>query len=414
MSSAIDVTRAEYAHDVAVVGAGPAGLAAALALAHVGADVALIGPAPPKTSARSMETRTASLLTSSVDLLKALNLWQTLAPHATPLTAIRIIDASRSLFRAPDIEFKASELGLPAFGYNIANTVLAEALYARAQAVLPAVVAANVTGIALDGSKAVLTLSEGAKLSARLVAGADGRRSICRRSAGIGVTERRYDQAAIATSFRHSLPHGNVSTELHQEEGSVTTVPLPDPNASSLIWVGPLAEIMGLMQREEEGFADALSERLSGLLGAVSGVGARAEFPVAGLTANRLAAKRTVLLGEAAHILPPIGAQGLNLGFRDAASLADCVADALREGRDPGAEDVLDAYVRARRLDVMTRTLGVDLLSRSLLTSLPPLQAARGIVLHGLKALPPLRRAVMRLGLTPPTELPSLMRPASG
>ncbi|MGH6803148.1 MAG: FAD-dependent monooxygenase [Methyloceanibacter sp.] len=414
MSSAIDVTRAEHVHDVAVVGAGPAGLAAALALAHVGADVALIGPAPPKTSARSLETRTAALLTSSVDLLKALNLWQTLAPHAASLTAIRIIDASRSLFRAPDIEFKASELGLPAFGYNIANTVLAEALYARAQAVLPAVIATNVTGIALDGNKAVLTLSEGAQLSARLVAGADGRRSICRRSAGIDVTERRYDQAAIATSFRHTLPHGNVSTELHQEEGSVTTVPLPDPNASSLIWVGPLPEIMGLMQRDDEGFADALSERLSGLLGAVSDVGTRAEFPVAGLTANRLAAKRTVLLGEAAHILPPIGAQGLNLGFRDAAALADCIADALREARDPGGEDVLDAYARARRLDVMTRTLGVDLLSRSLLTSLPPLQAARGIVLHGLKALPPLRRAVMRLGLTPPTELPSLMRPASG
>ena len=414
MSSVIDVTRAEHVHDVAVVGAGPAGLAAALALAHVGADVALIGPAPPKTSARSLETRTAALLTSSVDLLKALNLWQTLAPHAASLTAIRIIDASRSLFRAPDIEFKASELGLPAFGYNIANTVLAEALYARAQAVLPAVIATNVTGIALDGNKAVLTLSEGAQLSARLVAGADGRRSICRRSAGIDVTERRYDQAAIATSFRHTLPHENVSTELHQEEGSVTTVPLPDPNASSLIWVGPLPEIMGLMQRDDEGFGDALSERLSGLLGAVSDVGTRAEFPVAGLTANRLAAKRTVLLGEAAHILPPIGAQGLNLGFRDAAALADCIADALREARDPGGEDVLDAYARARRLDVMTRTLGVDLLSRSLFTSLPPLQAARGIVLHGLKALPPLRRAVMRLGLTPPTELPTLMRPVSG
>jgi len=408
MSEAVDM------RDVAVVGAGPAGLAAALALAHVGADVALIGPAPPKTSARSLETRSAALLTSSVDLLKALNVWAALSPHAAPLAAIRIIDASRSLFRAPDIEFKASEIGLPAFGYNIANTVLAEALYARAQAVLPAVIAASVSGIALDGSKAVLTLSEGAKLSARLVAGADGRRSICRSSAGIEVTERRYDQAAIATSFRHTLPHGNVSTELHQEEGSVTTVPLPDPNASSLIWVGPLPEVTGLMQRDEEGFADALSERLGGLLGAISDVGARAEFPVAGLTANRLAAKRTVLLGEAAHILPPIGAQGLNLGFRDAAALADCVADALREARDPGGEDVLDAYARARRLDVMTRTLGVDLLSRSLFTSLPPLQAARGIVLHGLKALPPLRRAVMRVGLTPPTELPTLMRPASG
>jgi 2-octaprenyl-6-methoxyphenol hydroxylase len=149
------------------------------------------------------------------------------------------------------------------------------------------------------------------------------------------------------------------------------------------------------------------------LLGAISDIGARAEFKVAGLIADRLAAKRTVLLGEAAHILPPIGAQGLNLGLRDAAALADCVVDALRGARDPGGEATLEAYRSARRLDVMTRTVGVDLLSRALLTSLPPVQAARGIVLHGLNTLAPLRRAVMRLGLTPPTELPSLMRRAS-
>jgi 2-octaprenyl-6-methoxyphenol hydroxylase len=414
MSSDIEMSRPERACDVAVVGAGPAGIAAALALAHVGAEIALIGPAPAPSSGRPLETRTAALLASSVDLLKALQVWPLLAPHAAPLIAIRIIDASRSLFRAPDIEFRASELGLEAFGYNIANTTLVEALYTRAKERLPAVIPASVTGIAIDESKAVLTVSEGAPLAARLVAGADGRRSICRISAGIEVTERRYDQAALATSFRHALPHRNVSTELHREEGSLTSVPLPNPHASSLIWVGRLPEIRRLMQLDEEGFGAALSERLGGLLGAVSELGARAEFQVAGLTAKRLAAKRTVLLGEAAHILPPIGAQGLNLGFRDAASLADCVAEALRQGHDPGGDDTLEAYVRARRLDVMTRTLGVDLLSRSLLTSLPPLQAARGIVQHGLNTLPPLRRAVMRLGLAPPTELPTLMRPASG
>ncbi len=273
---------------------------------------------------------------------------------------------------------------------------------------------ASVTAITVEGTKALLALSEGPKLAARLVAGADGRRSICRISAGIGVTERRYDQAAIATSFRHTLPHRNVSTELHQEQGSVTTVPLPDPHNSSLIWVGSLVEIAALMRRDKASFGDALAERLDGLLGAISDIGARAEFKVAGLIADRLAAKRTVLLGEAAHILPPIGAQGLNLGLRDAAALADCVADALRGARDPGGEATLEAYRSARRLDVMTRTVGVDLLSRALLTSLPPLQAARGIVLHGLSTLAPLRRAVMRLGLTPPTELPSLMRGASG
>lgn len=414
MSGNIHKPRTEPTRDVAVVGLGPSGLVTALALAHIGADVVAVGPRPSSPKASARETRTAALLTSSVDLLKALDVWQALEPHAAPLEVIRIIDASQSLIRAPEIEFRADELGLPAFGYNIANTALTEALYARAQAVLPAVVAAGVAHLAVDANQAILNLEDGATLRARLVAGADGRGSICRKSVGIGVTETPYDQAAVAASFTHAQPHKNVSAELHSEGGSVTTVPLPDPQTSSLIWVGPPGEIARLMRCDEQSFLDALAKRLDGLLGTISSVGVRAEFKVTGLAADRLAARRTVLVGEAGHILPPIGAQGLNLGLRDAASLADCVAEALRAGRDPGGDDVLNAYQRARKLDVMTRTLGVELLSRSLLTSLPPLQAARGLILHGLKSFAPLRRAVMRVGLAPPTELPSLMRPRAG
>jgi 2-octaprenyl-6-methoxyphenol hydroxylase len=399
-------------HDAAVVGTGPSGLVAALALAHVGADTVAIGPAPSPDG--TLETRTAALLTSSVDLLKTLGVWERLANEAAPLKAIRIVDASQSPLRAPDITFEASEVGLDAFGYNIANTALVAALYARAQEALPSVIEANVTGIVCDDAKALLSLSVGAPVAARLVAGADGRRSICRTSAGIGVVERNYDQSALAASFRHTLPHRNASIELHREHGSVTTVPLPDPHASSLIWVGTQEEIAQLAQATDADLMAALGERLGELLGAVSDPGAKAAFPVAGLNVDRLAARRTALLGEAAHILPPIGAQGLNLGFRDAGALADCVADALAQQRDPGGAETLLAYAEARRLDVMTRTLGVDLLSRSLLTSLPPVQAARGIVLHGLNVVAPLKRAVMRIGLTPPTALPRLMRPRAG
>lgn len=400
----------EQAYDVAVVGLGPSGVAAALALAHIGAKVAAAGPAPVSASG-APDTRSVALLVSSVDLLKALGVWPSLEPHAAPLEAIRIVDVSNSLVRAPDMEFSASELGLPAFGYNIANTVLVEALLARAREALPAIISAKVAQIDLATAEARVSLSDGSQLAARLVVGADGRHSVCRKAAGIGISERRYDQAAIATSFSHTRPHANVSTELHREGGSVTTVPLPDPQASSLIWVGSVPEIARLMRLDADAFAGALSQRLEGLLGSISNIGTRADFPIAGLVADNLAAKRTALVGEAAHILPPIGAQGLNLGFRDAAGLADCVAEALQEGRDPGSDTVLEAYRRNRRLDVLSRTLGVDLLSRSLLTSLPPLQAARGLVLHGLKALPPLRRAVMRVGLESPTALPSLMRP---
>ncbi|HEX7531827.1 MAG TPA: FAD-dependent monooxygenase [Methyloceanibacter sp.] len=410
MSERIDASGATLACDAAVVGAGPAGIAAALVLAHVGAEVALIGPSPAKPSGPSSETRTAALLASSVDLLKALGVFDSLAADAAPLKAIRIIDVSRSLIRAPDIEVRASELSLPAFGYNIANTALVEALYAQAQVKLATIVPSSVARVALDGQKARLDCTDGTAVEASLVVAADGRRSLCREAAGIEVSEWRYDQGAIASSFRHARSHDGVAIELHRESASLTTVPLPDPRGSALIWVGSTAEISSLMERDDERFADALAERLDGLLGQVERVGPRSFFPVAGLTAKSLAARRTALVGEAGHILPPIGAQGLNLGLRDAAALADCVADALGRGADLGGDDLLQAYAGARRLDVLSRAIGVDLLNRSLLTSLVPLQAARGIMLHGLKALPPLRRMVMRVGLEPPSALPSLMR----
>ncbi len=150
MSATVRTSGTKRTCEAAVVGAGPAGLAGALALAHVGADVALIGPPPPKADAASAETRTAALLVSSVDFLKALKVFERVSEEAAPLKAIRIIDVSRSLIRAPDIEFRASELGLPAFGYNIANTALVEALYARAQEVLPAIIPASVERVTIE------------------------------------------------------------------------------------------------------------------------------------------------------------------------------------------------------------------------------------------------------------------------
>lgn len=397
--------------DVVVVGAGPAGIATALALHHIGAAVALAGPPPPTTVLSRPETRTAALLTSSVDFLKRLGVWEQLAPDAAPLTAIRIVDASRSLLRSPDISFEARELGLETFGFNIANTALNAVLYGRAQEAIPHLAPEAIRTVCLEQDRATLTLESGAQLAGRLVAGADGRRSVCRTAANIETRDWRYDQSAIASSFRHSLPHKGVATELHREGGSVTSVPTPDPQTSSLVWVCSTDEAKALMEQDETGFAASLQERFDETLGVISDVGPRACFPVAGLTAKDLAANRTALIGEAAHIMAPIGAQGLNLGLRDAAALADCVADALRHNRDPGGPPVLAQYVRARQLDVLSRTIGVDLLGRSLLTTLVPVQWARSAVLTGLKTFAPLKRLVMQAGLSPPADLPRLMRP---
>jgi 2-octaprenyl-6-methoxyphenol hydroxylase len=397
--------------DAVVVGAGPAGIATALALHHVGAKVALAGPPPRDTAPARPETRTAALLTSSVDFLKRLGVWERLEPDAAPLTAIRIVDASRSLLRSPDIAFESRELGLACFGFNIANAALNTVLYDRARAVLPHLAPETVEAVEPGADRAVLTLGNGERLTCRLVAGSDGRRSICRQAAKIETRDVRYEQSAIASSFRHSLPHQGVATELHREGGSVTSVPTPDQHTSSLVWVTSAQEAETLMALDEASFAARLQQRFDETLGVISDVGPRASFPIAGLTAKQLAANRTALVGEAAHIMAPIGAQGLNLGLRDAAALADCVADALRHGRDPGGAPVLAQYVWARRLDVMSRTIGVDLLGRSLLTKLLPVQLARSAVLTGLNAFAPLKRIVMQAGLAPPADLPRLMRP---
>jgi 2-octaprenyl-6-methoxyphenol hydroxylase len=397
--------------DIAVVGAGPSGLVAALALDHVGASTVLIGPPPPEAAGKRRDTRTAALLASSVDLLKRLEVWADLAPYAAPLKAIRIVDASDGLFSSPTIVFEARELGLEAFGYNIANDTLAGILYRHAGKRLQAVVPESVDRNGIGPKAAVVYCADGKSIEARLIAGADGRRSICRGAAKIGTQEWAYEQKAIATSFGHARAHENVSTELHRKAGSFTTVPLTGPHQSSLIWVGTTAEIDALMALSEASFARELTQRLGGVLGKIDEVGPRAAFPVAGLTADSMARARTALIGEAAHVLPPIGAQGLNLGFRDAASLADCVAVAMKTGRDPGGDGTLEAYADSRRLDVMSRAVGVDFLNRSLLTGFMPLKIARSLAVRGLAAIPPLRRFVMQVGMMPPTELPSLMRP---
>lgn len=393
---------------VAVVGAGPAGAACALALATLGSEVALVAPAY-HAAAAGRDTRTTALLTSSVALLENLGAWEHCADKSEKLETIRIIDDRGGLLRAPEVLFDAAELGQESFGANIANTHLNAALN-KAISAAPAVlrIEGAVTGVAPGEGTVRLDLAGGESLSAALVVAADGRGSIVRTGAGIGVRTWQYPQAAIATSFRHSRPHKGGTIELHRRAGPLTTVPLPG-NASSLVWVEEPAEAQRLGDLPPDAFADALLERLQGMLGAITDVGPRVVFTLSGLAAEHMARGRVALIGEAAHVFPPIGAQGLNLGLRDACVLAECVA--ADGGGDAGRAEVLQAYQRARQVDVASRTLAVDALNRSLLVDFLPVQALRGAGLHLLANLPPLRRAVMQGGMTSAGPLPRLMQP---
>ncbi|HEX6610100.1 MAG TPA: FAD-dependent monooxygenase, partial [Hyphomicrobiaceae bacterium] len=216
--------------------------------------------------------------------------------------------------------------------------------------------------------------------------------------------------SALATKFKHSRAHDNVSTEFHRAAGPLTTVPLSG-TSSSLVWVERPEEAARLKDLPTTLFAAELEQRLQGLLGTISDIGPRSVFPLSGLTADRLGRRRVALVGEAAHVLPPIGAQGLNLGLRDAAVLADVAGAAKAAGQDPGADATLAEYATRRAGDILSRTMAVDLLNRSLISGFLPLHLARGAGLHLLGAFPALRQLVMREGMQPSVALPRLMQP---
>ncbi len=400
-------------YDVAVIGAGPAGLAAGLACAELGLATVVAGPAASRTDARS-----AALFHSSLQLLKRLGVWPDLEAAAEPLRAIRLIDATGSLLRAPEVTFKAEEIGLTAFGYSLLNrdiTAGLERAFERvAAAKLTRIVCGSVSIASIGSTGVALRTSDGQPLSARLVAAADGRGSAARQAASIDVTSWSYPQAAVVCNFDHARPHHSISTEWHRSAGPLTLVPAPASMqgsfSSSLVWVEAPEQAQRLAALDDAAFTAALGKHTGTFTGAISRLTPRQAFPLGGQTASQLGKNRVALIGEAGHVIPPIGAQGLNLSLRDGATLAEVAAIAKDKGEDCGADPVLSDYDRARRPDVTSRVYTVDILNRSLLSSLAPVHLARGMGLWGLGLFPPLRRLLMREGVAPAFSTPILMR----
>ena len=390
------MNKASTKFDAVVVGGGPAGLTAAIALAGAGAKTALLARRAPYS-----DNRTTALLGASVDLLQRLDVWQRCQDAAAPLTVMRLVDDTGRLIRAPEVRFASEEIGLDQFGFNVDNRTLVAALESRAAELTDLTrLDDEAESIAPDdGAVAILTRA-GKSVDARLVIGADGRQSPCREAAGIAVRRRDLHQAALTFNIHHSRPHKNISTEFHTPHGPCVFVPLPGDRCS-VVWVASPNEAERLMALSDQELSEAIEKQSHSILGRTLVEAGRHKFPLAIERPSQIAGNRIALVGESAHVVPPIGAQGLNMGLRDAADIAEIVREALSLGEDPGSPPVLHRYAAARRNDVASRTFAIDVANRSLLSDLLPVQTVRAAGLHLIGAIGPLRRLAMREGLAP-------------
>jgi len=384
---------AENEFDVIVAGAGPVGSIAAVALAREGFSVALVGPLP-----KGDDRRTTALMMPALDYLEKLGLPPFSPEETAPLEVMRIVDATQRLVRSAPVTFRAAEIGAGRFGVNIPNSVLLRILKEAVEAE-PHIVRfdAMVAEWRLGDDRARAVLPDGKVLSACLAVAADGRMSPAREAAGISVAKRDYPQSALVLNFAHSRPHGFVSTEFHTETGPCTQVPLPG-DRSSLVWLVSPKMAVELSALGDAELSARIEDRLQSILGKVEVEPGRQIYPMSALLPSTMAANRVALVGEAAHVFPPIGAQGMNLGIRDVADLVDV---ALSHRGDPGSERALSAYRSARRLDVLARQTAVNSLNMALLSDLLPAQIARSAGLGLMASISPLREFVMREGMQP-------------
>lgn len=387
--------------DIMISGAGLAGMILAALLARRGYEVTICDPSPPPERATDEESdlRSTAYLAPSRAVLEQAGLWQHLAPHATPLDALRVMDSVGWPPRQTGTRvFEAADLDLPSFGWNVPNwrarKVLAEALAAD-----PKVDLRLGTGLATllaREREALVTFSDGRRLRTRLVVGADGRDSPVRDAAGIGARTRRYGQKALAFAATHDAPHRNISTEIYNSGGAFVTVPLPDHDgrpASSIVWMCDGPRAVGLNRMAPPAFDEALTLRALSILGPMARATDLRLWPIVTRTADRLTAKRVALIAEAAHVLPPIGAQGLNTSISDIVALDNAILG------DPGAPDALARYAAGRGREIRLRTAAIDAFNRICQTGNPLVARARVEALKALHDIAPLRRRVMEAGL---------------
>ncbi len=390
--------------DILVSGGGVAGLTAAAAFGAAGFSVICVDPSPPVLSESDdgADLRTTAFLHPSIPVLQAAGLWSRLEPYAAALQIMRIVDAGgREAKPRLTKDFNAADVSDQPFGWNLPNWLLRREMVARLAELpnvdfRPGVATQRLTTRA---DEALVTLSDGSQVHARMVVAADGRNSVVREALNIPVRTTRYGQKALAFAVTHPLPHHNVSTEIHRSGGPFTLVPLPDRNcqpASAVVWMESGPEVARLRALPVEAFEAEMTARSCQILGPLTLASRLTVWPIISQIAARMSGERCALIAEAAHVVPPIGAQGLNMSLADLRVLLE-LANAAPD--EIGSARMLDTYHRKRRLEVQARVAGIDLLNRASMIHAQPLRDLRAAALNVLYSASPVRKTLMRAGL---------------
>ncbi len=377
--------------DVLIAGGGVAGLALALALRQGSAGtlaVRLHDPALAKPPGR----RAFAIAAGTRRMLETLGVWSAISAGAQPLTAMDITDSAleepvRPLFLSFEGEVEPGE----AFAHMIEEGPLAEALRGAAEGAGVTFSSAAISGFAAGRERIAMQAADGTAIAARLLVAADGARSRLREIAGISFYGWSYDQSAIVGTIRHERPHEGRAVEHFLPSGPFALLPLKGER-SSIVWTERRGAAETILRRDPDMLAAMIEKRFGLELGRITLEGPLHAYPLSLGLARSFIGDRLALLGDAAHVIHPIAGQGLNLGLKDAAALAEAVIDQLRLGLDPGAPEALEAYQRSRRFDTAQMAVTTDILNRLFSNDFGPLRALRDVGLGLVNRMPPLKR----------------------